>query len=388
MSEIAEPFLDPNDPQIYSALARARATCPVPHTPAHGRNPHPRRNVTRWGDVDWVLRDAERFSSQPVRDDIPHTGSKILLAMDGDEHRRYRALVKDAFAPAALRVLERDLVGPVIHDLLAAIRERGGSELISEVIQRFPVQVICHILGVPVERIEDFRRWGTDMILGSYDEEAAAAAAAAMTAFLEPIVNERRRAPRDDLISRLVTAQVDGERLDDEALYSFLRLLLPAGADTTWRAFGSLLVALLGHPETLAAVTADRSLVPAVVEESLRWETPSPRLVRIATEDVEIAGCPIAAGTVLEVWPGSANRDETRFDRPEEWQPGRRESHLAFGVGRHVCLGINLARMELVVGLNAVLDTLPGLRLDPAYPAPVITGHALRGPSELHVLFD
>jgi cytochrome P450 len=108
----------------------------------------------------------------------------------------------------------------------------------------------------------------------------------------------------------------------------------------------------------------------------------------MATEDVEIAGCPIAAGTVLEVWTGSANRDETRFDRPEEWRPGRRESHLAFGVGKHVCLGINLARMELVVGLNAVLDALPGLRLDPAYPTPVITGHALRGPGELHVLFD
>jgi cytochrome P450 len=165
-----------------------------------------------------------------------------------------------------------------------------------------------------------------------------------MTAFLEPIVDERRRAPRNDPISRLVTAEVDGERLDDEGLYSFLRLLPPAGADTTWRAFGSLLVALLGHPETLDAVTADRTLVPTVVEESLRWETPSPRLVRIATEDGEIAGCSIAAGTVLQVWPGSANRDEARFDRPEEWQPGRRGSHLVFGVGQHVCLGINLAR--------------------------------------------
>jgi cytochrome P450 len=232
MSEIAEVFLDPNDPEIYPALALARATCPVPHSPAHGRNPNPRRNVTRWADVDWVLRDAERFSSAPACDDIPHTGSKIILGMDGDEHRRYRALVKEAFAPAALRVLERDLVAPIIYDLLTAIRDRGRAELLSEVIHRFPVQVICHILGVPTDRIEDFQRWGTDMILGSYDEEAAAAAAVAMTTFLEPIVDDRRRAPRGDLISRLVTAEVDGERLDDEGLYSFLKLLLPAGADT------------------------------------------------------------------------------------------------------------------------------------------------------------
>lgn len=388
MSDLAEEhFLDPAEPQIYPTLARARETCPVFHSPAHGRNPLPRRNVTRWEDVDRVLRDPIRFSSQPVLDDIPHTGSKILLGLDGEEHRRYRALVKDAFSPASLRVLEREVVVPVIQALLAPICERGHAELISEVVHVFPVQIICHILGVPVDRMEDFQRWGTDMILGSYNETAAAAAAAAMTEVLEPIVNDRRQEPREDLISRLVTAEVDGKQLDDEALYSFLRLLLPAGADTTWRAFGSLLVALLKDQKTLAAVTADRSLVPAVVEESVRWESPAPRLVRITTEDVEIAGCPISAGTVLEVWPGSANRDESRFEQPDEWKPGRPESHLAFGVGPHVCLGINLARMELHSGLNAVLDALPNLRFDPAYPVPVITGHALRGPSELHVLF-
>lgn len=381
-------FLDASDPQIYPALAVARASCPVPHSPAHGRNPLPRRNVTRWADVDWVLRNDELFSSRPALDDIPHTGKKILIGLDGDEHRVFRSIIKKAFTPATLRALERDLVEPLIRDLLTAVRAQGHAELVSEVIRRFPVQVICRMLGVPVDRMEDFQRWGTDMILGAYDEDAAAGAAAAMTAVLEPIVEDRRQAPREDLISHLVTAEVDGERLDEEALYSFLRLLLPAGADTTWRAFGSTMVALLADPETLVRVTADRALIPEIIEESLRWESPAPRLVRVTTADLEIAGNPIQAGTILEVWPGSANHDESRFDNPEDWRPGRDQSHIAFGVGPHVCIGINLARMELRIGLNAILDELPGLRLDTAHPAPVITGHALRGPREIHVLFD
>jgi cytochrome P450 len=388
MTEVSKSFLDANDPQIYPALAVARATCPVPHSPAHGRNPLPRRNVTRWVDVERVLRDNESFSSRPALDDIPHTGKKTLIGLDGDEHRRFRSLIKQAFTPAALRVLERDLVEPLIRDLLIAIRARGHAELVSDVIRRFPVQVICRMLGVPVDRMEDFQRWGTDMILGAYDEDAAASAAVAMTEVLRPIVEDRRLAPRQDLISQLVTAELDGESLDDEALYSFLRLLLPAGADTTWRALGSTMVALLENPAELTRVSEDRALIPEVIEESLRWESPAPRLVRMTTIDVEIAGCPVEAGTVLEVWPGSANRDESRFDKPDEWRPGRDNSHISFGVGPHVCLGINLARTELRVGLNAMLDELPGLRLDPAYPPPVITGHALRGPSEIHVLFD
>jgi cytochrome P450 len=116
--------------------------------------------------------------------------------------------------------------------------------------------------------------------------------------------------------------------------------------------------------------------------------TPAPRVVRLATSETEIAGCPIAAGTPIEVWIGSANHDETRFDSPEQWRLGREKRHLAFGTGQHVCIGIHLARMELDVGLNAVLDELPGLRLDPSYPVPMISGHALRGPTEIHVLFD
>jgi cytochrome P450 len=383
-----ELFMDGAQDQIYGPLAAARANCPVPHSEAHGNNPRSRRNITRWRDVDKVLRDAGRFSSALSRDDIPYTGQKILLAMDDDEHRQHRALVEKAFTPGAIRRWEEELAEPLIRGLLRAVRDRGHAELVSEVIRLYPVQIICSMLGVPLDRIEDFQRWGTQMILGAYDPHAAKLAATSMTEYLRPIVEDRRREPRDDLISDLIRAELDGQGLDDEALYSFLRLLLPAGADTTWRAFGSMMVALLTRPDVLSQVTADRAMVSSVIEESLRWETPSPRVVRLATADVEIAGCPIDAGTPLEVWIGSANHDESRFDAPEEWRLGRDKRHVSFGTGRHICLGIHLARMELKVGLNAVLDELPGLRLDPAYGVPEITGHALRGPTEIRVLFD
>ena len=388
MHQSTETFLDPQDPQIYPALAKARSTCPVPHSPGHGRNPTPRRNVTRWEDVDRVLRDATTFSSKAALDDIPHTGPKALIGLDGVEHRKYRSIIERSFSPGELRKWEERLIAPPIHRLLEPLCPRGEAELVSEVIRRYPVQVICALLGVPMSRIEEFQRWGTDMILGAYDDAAAAAAAAAMTDFLSPIVEDRRQHPKDDLISHLLASEVDGERLDDEGLYSFLRLLLPAGADTTWRALGSALVALLERPEVLAHVREDRSMIPAAVEETLRWESPAPRLVRTPTVDVEIAECPIEAGTVLEVWPGSANRDEARFDDPDEWHLDRHQRHIAFGVGRHTCIGLHLARMELELALNAILDYLPGLRLDPRYPAPVIKGHALRGPDQIHVLFD
>lgn len=377
------------EPDLYDTLAGARAADALPDIPAYGHNPRNRSIVSRWDDVDRVLRDGATFSSSPALDDIPHTGEKILIGLDGDEHRRYRALIERAFTPATLRLWETDVVAPLIRDLVDGVRQHGQAELIGDVIRRFPVQVICHMIGVPVERLDDFQRWGTAMILGAYDEGAAEAAAREMTDLLRPVVDDRRRAPRNDLISGLVTAEIDGRVLDDEGLYSFLRLLLPAGADTTWRAFGSTMVALLTHPDVLANVTADRDLVRPVIEETLRWESPAPRLVRQATTDVEIGGCPITAGTPLEVWPGSANRDERRFERPDEWLPARKgKRHMAFGTGQHVCIGIHLARMELRVGLNAVLDGLPGLRLDPAFPPPAITGHALRGPEAIHVLFD
>jgi cytochrome P450 len=215
------------------------------------------------------------------------------------------------------------------------------------------------------------------------------AASQAMRAYLEPLVAARRAEPTGDFLSDLVHAEIDGEQLTDEKLYGFLRLLLPAGAETTFRALGNALVALLTVPGLMDRVVADRSLVPAVIEETLRWETSVTQVSRVATRDTELAGCPIPAGAVMNVLTASANHDEGRYDHPGEFDVDRAaQNHITFGTGQHQCLGMHLARMELRVALESILDRLPNLRLDPDAPEPVIMGLAFRGPDALHVVFD
>jgi cytochrome P450 len=244
-------------------------------------------------------------------------------------------------------------------------------------------------MGVPLEDYDQFQVWADEINFGPRNPKRSKAAADAMTAYLEPIVAERRADPGGDLLSELVTAEVDGHTLDDDHLYGFLRLLIPAGAETTFRMFGNSLVALLTHPDALDEVTADRSLIPAVIEETLRWETSVTMVNREATVDTDIGGCPIPKGAGILALVGSANRDEAHYADGDEWDLHRApKPHVAFGTGIHQCLGMHLARLELRIGLNAVLDRLPNLRLDPAFPPPTIKGLPFRSPPALHVLFD
>lgn len=215
------------------------------------------------------------------------------------------------------------------------------------------------------------------------------AASAAMAEYLAPLVEARRSAPTGDLLSELVNAEVDGERLSEERLYGFLRLLLPAGAETTYRALGSALVALLTLPHVRERVEADRSLIPRLVEETLRWETSITMVMRRTTVDTELAGCPIPAGSPVTVLSGSAGRDPGRWPDPDDFDLDREAgAHFGFGGGPHLCLGMHLARLEMEVGVAAVLDMLPGVRLDGDAPAPEVSGYAFRGPAALPVVFD
>jgi cytochrome P450 len=195
--------------------------------------------------------------------------------------------------------------------------------------------------------------------------------------------------PAGDLISDLVHAEIEGEKLTDEKIYGFLRLLLPAGAETTFRVMGNALTALLTHPDVMQRVLADRSLMPQVIEETLRWETSVTQVSRCATADTEVGGCPVPKGAAISVITGSANRDTERFENADEFSIDRPVlNHMAFGTGQHQCLGMHLARLELRVGLDCILSRLPNLRLDPDGPAPEIQGLAFRGPVSLPVLFD
>ena len=378
--------------QPYEQWDHARRHCPVIQEPSISFTEEPaapRFTITTWADADRVLRDWRTFSASVNAEVMGPYMGELMLGLDGEEHRRYRNLVAHAFRRSTLERWRSELVEPVIDELLDAVAPAGRGELVAEVTSKFPVQVICGIVGVPTEDHEQFNEWALRINYGPLYPDEGRAASQAMRGYLEPLVENRRTEPTGDLLSELVHAEIDGVRLTDEKIYGFLRLLLPAGAETTYRAFGSCLLALMDRPEAMARVLADRSLVPVAVEETLRWETSVTMVARMASAETEIGGCPVPAGSSVSIMNGSASHDEARWDHPGEWDLDREaKPHMAFGTGAHQCLGMHLARMELEVGVNAVLDRLPNLRLDPDAEAPAISGYAFRGPLTLPVVFD
>jgi cytochrome P450 len=205
------------------------------------------------------------------------------------------------------------------------------------------------------------------------------------------VLDDRRRSPRDDLVSELVRAEIDGDVLADEEIYSFLMLLLPAGVETTYRSTGNLLHLLLTHPDQLEAVRADRSLLPQAIEEGLRMEPPLLLTSRLAIRDGELGGVPVKAGAFVTPMLGAANRDPRRYPEPDRFDIFRDpKQHISFGNGPHMCLGMHLARMETRIAIDALLD-LPNLRRDPeawARDDAHIHGQIFRSPTSLPVLFD
>ena len=253
----------------------------------------------------------------------------------------------------------------------------------------FPVQVIAALLGLPEEDLPEFHRLAVELIGVTVDWDRALASSAKLRDYFSGIVAERRRHPADDMISVLAGAEHDGQRLDDEEIYAFLRLLLPAGAETTYRSSSNLLYGLLTHPDQLAALQADRSLMPRAIEEGIRWEPPLLIIIRTATRDVDVCGVTVPAGASVVCNLGSANHDETRWDEPETFDIFReRRPHIGFAHGAHMCLGMHLARMETQVALSVLLDRLPGLRLDPDADTHFVSGEIFRAPPRLEVRWD
>ncbi len=387
----AESSTDTGSSDIYDYWAEFRRTERVGRFGGEGSDVW---LVTRYTDVERVLRDPTRFSSRVNADTMGPVMGTVILAMDGEEHRRYRNLVAHAFRPSALARWESELIAPTIHRLIDGLTGRTSADLVAEITSHFPVQVIAEVLGVPSDAHERFHAWALDMNKGPEDYPVSTAAAAAMREYLTPIVEDRKMHPTKDLISDIVTAEMDGERLSDEHIYGFLRLLLPAGAETTFAAMGSCLYALLSKPDVLDRVRADPSLLDAVIEETLRWETSVTMVNRETTCPVEIDGVHVPEGVSLVCATGSANRDESRYSDPDQWDLDRHEpAHIAFGTGRHQCLGMHLARMELRIGLGALVERLEGLRFDntdaaDAAPPVRIEGMAFRSPPRLPVRFD
>jgi cytochrome P450 len=249
--------------------------------------------------------------------------------------------------------------------------------------------VISALLGLPEGDLPMFHRLAVELLLIISDIDRGLKASQKLGEYLTTIVRDRRQRPEEDIISVLAHAELDGQHLSDQEIVAFLRLLLPAGAETTYRSSSNLLVGLLSDRAQWEALERDRTLIPAAVEEGLRWEPPLTITARTCIKDTTLEGIDIPAGSAITACIGSANHDESRWQDPERFDIFRpHKPHLAFAYGPHMCLGMHLARMETVALLNALLDRLPDLRLDPEADDVRVTGLIFRAPPVLPVLFD
>ena len=337
--------------------------------------------VTRYADVERVLLDDQTFVRDPASvsaelaekytppdQALAALTSNHMLNRDGETHRRLRSLVGKAFTPAVIRDL-RPRIEAIAAHLLDRVVPQGRMELVDDFAFPLPITVIAELLGIPVARRDDFRTWSNAFVRPALTPDEQAETMRLLQefgAYAQQLVAERRLAPGDDLLSRLIHVEEEGERLNESELFSMLNLLIIAGHETTVSLIGNAVLVLLQHPDAWSALRADPDLIPGAVEELLRYESPVERaLTRFVAVDVELGGHQLRQGDLLIAILGAANRDEARFDRPDtldlERSPNR---HLAFGRGAHYCLGAPLARLEGEVALRALLERFPDLQLD------------------------
>jgi cytochrome P450 len=405
MSDMTAPEDDPfalfdfvagttRDP--YPDFARQRAEEPVlrgtltdlSHLPEEFL-PDEQWSVFRYEDISRVFRETKSFNSAGYKESVGLVFGETILGMDGPAHRSHRSLVADAFKEKSLRRWQSETIAPVCNQLLDAVADDGHADLVRSLTFEFPTRVIATLLGLPVEDLETFREHSIRLIGIAGAMEEGFAASLELREYFQGLIEARRAVPADDVISDLLAADVDGDRLSDEAICSFLRLLLPAGIETTYRSSGNLLFLLLTHPDQFDQVRRDRTLVPQAIEEGLRYETPLTAVARYAARDVELGGYLIHEGATVSPIIGSANRDESRWDNAESFDIHRTpRPHIAFAAGPHMCLGMHLARIETEVMLNVLLDRFDDIALDPGDLDPHIRGMTFRSPTSLPVTFQ
>ena len=344
--------------------------------------------VLRYGDVTDTFADEKRL---PAADAYDRTGvpamGRILMAMRGEQHRASRALAGGAMLPGAIRRASENMLVPVANGLIDAFGARRELDLVAEYTQRYPFNIISNLLGVPIADEARLVAWLGQIIRYQWDREAAMDARAQLDAYLVPLLEERRRNPGEDMISALATAEIDGRKLDQEEILAFLRLLYPAGAETTFLTMSALMQEVLADRALYARMIAHPEERAAAVEEAIRKHAPAALMPRFAENAVTIGGVEIPAGSMILVSNGAANHDPDIFPDPERFRLDRGANpHATFGRGPHFCLGSHLAREELKVSLTLLVERLPGLRLkgDPIQA----TGTVVRGIRTLPVMFD
>jgi len=338
--------------------------------------------------VNRVFRDAKVFNSHIYDSTIGLVIGPTILAMEGKKHWEHRNLVSAAFKSKSLLRWEPEIVRPVVNALIDEFIGVGEADLVKDFTFEFPTRVISKLLGLPEDDLPWFRKRAVELISYTVKYKRAFEASAALKDYFLQQIEQRRSKPTEDIIDDLVNAEIDGEKLSDEAIYSFLRLLLPAGLETTYRSSGNLLYLLLSHPDQFQAVQEDHELIAPAIEEGLRFETPLTTVQRYATEDTEVEGVALPAGAVVDVCIGSANRDERRWERSEQFDIFRKRTpHLSFAAGEHTCMGLHLARMETRVALESLLTRLTDIKLI-TDDNPHIWGQPFRSPTAIPVTFD
>jgi cytochrome P450 len=387
---------NPLDPAVrrdpYALYARAREEAPAF---LHAGLPIRVVSLFRYEDVQATLRDDARFSNRMdagLRQrvfagvDMPPPS---MLGTDGAEHSRLRGLVNKAFTPRIVSRLEGRMQA-LAEELVDAALARGEADLVQALTYPLPVTVIAEIIGIPAADRARFKEWSDRAVeslgvafLGAVDEARVRRQLALqqeMRAYLVPLAEERRRAPREDLMTGLVQAEHEGSRLSHDEMLQMLILLIVAGNETTTTLIQNAVLELLAHPEWADRARADRALVPAIVEETLRHSSPVQFAPRRAATSLTLHGVEIQPNDFVLCWIGSANRDAKVFDDPETFEPRREKgAHLSFGFGPHYCLGANLARLEARVAIEALLARTSRIERAwtgdlPIHPSPVFRG--------------
>ncbi|WP_433223493.1 cytochrome P450 family protein [Dactylosporangium sp. CS-047395] len=350
--------------------------------------------VTRYADCKVALADPRLSKRQGAGDNARSLARPVstpltrhLLANDPPDHTRLRKLVAKVFTARRVEEL-RPRVGELSAALVGSLRGQEEAELVEDYAVHLPIQVICELLGVPVEDQADFRRWTSVMVSASAGGPGVPEAAAAFVGYLLGLIDRKRSAPAGDLLSALIATRDEGDRLSEDELTSMAFLLLLAGHETTVNLIGNGMYTLMTHPDAHRRLRADPALVPAAIEEFLRLESPVETATsRTAMEPVTYGGVTIPAGAMVAISLLAADRDPERFPAPDTFDLDRADNqHLAFGYGIHYCLGAPLARLEAQIAFTDLLTAFPGMRL--AVPAAEVRwrpGVLIHGPVALPV---